>query len=430
MNDNAGGHDSPMNMGCVKTRRAACWLTWLMVGCEGGMALPEELDPDPVEADSGDSTPEPEVALPAELPPAVPWRPVGERTVDELGETDWVSLPFPAGQRYVAVRTIPLDGDPEAETRACHRVIEARLASGASLLPADDQTALDQHQRLLPGPGGGVFVLSTTEAPLADADTLELRVGLEDCALGIPASRARFPGMPRTLRVDTAWEPAPEGPPLDATVAVRLARAEDSGWGSRADDPALARAWEVAAERFADVGITLELEAEALVPATGVLGYEADMLALDGLLQQVRTHLQGDPDDARFVPVALVRCLELDDPAHGTRMRPVGQATRIPGSLADVHTPSLVVLASGDCDVSSEPTPRLDPDRYGIVLAHELGHYLGLLHDDHDGAHLAGNDEQRLMRSTLAQSVDTDQAWFSPAQGTVLRRHPDVVLGR
>ncbi len=396
----------------------------MWMGCGDAEALPQ------LTAFVEDAAPEDEAPVePRTLAPAVPWQPVGTLEVDDFGEAGWVSVPFPAGQRHVSVRTLALDADPEATSRACHRVVEARLASGAVLLPAAGEERLASHQRSEPGPGGLVMVLSTTTAPLHEADTLELRIALEDCALAIPASRARFPAMPHTLRVDAAWEAEPATPETPATVAVRMLRAEDSGWGDTSEDPALAEAWAVAADRFADAGLELVLEDEVTVPATGAVRYGADMLAFASLDAEARTRLQTEPDDARFVPVVLVRCLEADDPASGTRSRPAGQTTRIPGSFADPRTPSLVVISAGDCNLGESAAPTLDPERYGLVLAHELAHYLGLFHADFDGDHLPAADDEQLMRSTIAVGVDPEEAWLSTAQAEVLRRHPDVVLG-
>lgn len=403
-------------------------LVSVLVGCD--REVPSvEIDP-MVEPEVPDDATDPaplSVPLPEDVPSPVPWHAVGELWVDDFGEAGWISVPFPADQRYVALRTVPIGASGDAEARTCHRVVEARLASGASLLPEHDAVPLAEHQRLQPGPGAGVFVLSSTAAPLHEADTLEIRVALVDCDLGIAASRARFPGMPHALAVDAAWESEPST--TDATLAVRVIRAEDSGWGSTAEDPVFAEAWAVASERFADVGVELVLEAEIPVPAFGPVRYAADMLGFDALDQRVREHAQADPSDGRFVPVALVPCLEYDDPTGGTRMRPMGQTTRIPGSLADARTPSLVALSAGDCEGDGSGFSA-DPQRLGIVLAHELAHYLGLLHGDFDGAHLAGDEAQQLMHSGIAVHVDPHDAWFSPDQAVVLRRHPDVVFSR
>ncbi len=378
---------------------------------------------------SDDGAVEPAVELPTDLPPPVPWSTVGELEVDDQGEAGWVEVPLAAGQRYFAVRSIPVDGRPSDGSRPCHRVLEARWSSGSMLMPADGQGLQPEHQRFVPGPGGGVFVMSTNEAPLSQADTLELHLGLYDCGLEIPASRARFPGMPHRIRIETASEAESHSNAPTATVAVRLARAEDSGWGSMDQDPMLAQAWAVAVERFADIGIELSLEAETTVPMTDIVEYEADMVAFGSLQQQVHERLQHDQSDARFVPVALVRCLDYTNPTGTGRSRPLGQATRVPGSIAERTTPSLVVVASGDCDRGSDAQPSQAAERYGVVLAHEIGHYLGLFHSDTElGRHLPTTMEQALMDSAIATRIDPDQAWFSGAQAAVMRRHPDVVI--
>lgn len=401
-------------------------LTLQLAGCGGVGVSPQPAAFD--EPTAVEDEPAPDAAmLPTDSAPAVPWRSVGELTVDDFGEAGWISIPFPADRRYVAVRTIPLDAGSQADERACHRVAEGRLASGRALLPGNDEAAEAEHQRLRPGPGGAVVVLSSTVAPLDEADVLELRIELVDCALGIPASRARFPAMPHALEVDAAWDDAPAEPDGLATVGVRILRAEDSGWGPLAQDPALAEAWGVAVERFADAGVELVLQAEVATEAVGTVRYGADMLGFGELDAEVRATLQASPDDSRFVPVVLVRCLQTEDATGTTGLRPLGQTTRIPGSLADPRTPSLVVLAAGDCG-SEEAVPVLEPTGQGLVLAHELAHYLGLLHVDHDGDHLPAGDDEQLMRSSIALDVEPDDAWLSAAQAVVLRRHPDVVV--
>lgn len=403
----------------VKSPFDLLW-AWPLAAALLGCATPSEpLAP----ADDEWEQPSPPEPVPAAS--EVAWRTVGRVAVRDFGQVDAIEFPFSAGQRYIAVRGVPIDATP-APQRACHRVAEAALGSGPALLPDKAEPLGPHHQRLAPGPGAGVFVLSTTEAPLAEADTVRLRLALEDCALGIPASRARFSGMPTALRIDIASAPEPTTVPADLTLPIRIVRATDTGLDSLADDPGLSRALAEATERFADIGITLRVDADVQRTLASTIHYAPDMLGFDEPTTQIRSALQRGPDDTRFVPVAIVRCLEFDDPTSPLRARPAGQTTRVPGSFADPATPSLVTIATGDCGGT---TPPLDPQRLGVVLAHELGHYLGLHHSDHLGAHLPADGTQRLMDSAIATAaIDPADAWFSPAQATVLRRHPDLVV--
>jgi hypothetical protein len=365
--------------------------------------------------------------LPETVPAPIPWQPLGELTIDDQGQSTALTVPVLAGQRYLSLRTIPLDGTPADNALVCHDLLEARLGDGTSLIPEGDAELLDEHQRSYPGPGAGVFVLSSALAPLAGPDELELRIQFRDCALGVAASRLRFPDMATRVRVDVAQEDIPQS--TGAQLPVRMLVADDSGWGSLADDPALAQLWATAVERFADVGVTLSLEAEARIPAVGELRYQGDMLPLHALHEQALACLRRDADDERFIPVVLVPCLRFEDPIQMTLSVHLGQTSHIPGAFDEATTPSLVVLAAGACNDGAPPAPSQTPERHGLVLAHELGHYLGLHHVDQPlGQHLVGEADEQLMHSTIATAGDPATAWFSAAQAEVLRRHPDVVF--
>lgn len=404
-------------MGRLRPAIVSAGLALALLGCGAGdtrEAYPESpLDGDEVGVD------------PEDLPPPASWRAIGTMDVDDFGHAGWISIPYPADQRHIALRIAPSDGDPDAATRPCYQVKEAELASGTVLVP-NSPALSPRHQRLLPGPGAGFFVLSTTVDALDTADTLGLRVELVDCAIGVPASRSRFAGMPSQLRVEITSED--EAFDDDRVIVpVRILRAEDSGWGPLGEDPVITQAWAVAVERFAAAGFRLVLQAEETIPELDTLLYEADMLDLSEVDTAVRDTLMTDADDTRFVPVILAACLEYDDPVEGTRARPQGQVSRLPGSLADPSTPSLVMLSAGHCK-STEAEATLDPELYGVVLAHEIGHYLGVLHTDIGGDHLSSGPHEQLMNSAIAKNIAFEDAWFSEAQAWVMRRHPDVVL--
>lgn len=371
---------------------------------------------------------DPAIELPAESPSPVAWAPIGQLTIEDEGHSDWIELPFAAGQRYVAARSVNLDGDPATNELLCHDLLEARLSDGTRLIPAANAELLATHQRGYQGPGAGVFVFSSALEPLAGPDVIELRLQFRDCALRVGATRLRFPDMPTQVRVDAASEPAPS-PDAPARLAVRMLISEDSGWGPTTQDDALAQAWAVAVERFAAIGVTLELEAEGRIASVGRLDYEGEMLPMRPLHDEVLACLRRDADDERFVPVVWVPCMHLTDQIQMTASFPLGQVTRIPGALDDATSPSVVVVSAGACNDGEVPLPSQSPERHGVVLAHEIGHYLGLRHSDTiAGEHVAGDASEQLMSSGIGNAVDIDAAWFSAGQAQILRRHPDLVF--
>lgn len=364
-------------------------------------------------------------ALPSTRPPPVEWLELGELTVDDGGLSSSLSLPLSADARYLALRTTPVDGEAADNAQLCHALASLQLGDQTPLIPSEGEPFLDTDQRSYPGPSAGVFVFSSALAPLAGPDTLELQIQLRNCVTDTNASRAFFPGMPTRLRVEVASEPLP-APESPARVGVRLLIAEDSGWGLVGEDEGLTAAWEVAVERFAAVGVELELEAQGLSEAVGELRHAGDMLPMRPLHERALACLRADDDDQRFIPVVLVPCLRSEQLGNQVSTD-LGRTTRLPGSLADTSNPSLVLLSSAQCNFDGEPA--LASARYGVILAHELGHYLGLHHSDAEiGAHLEHGSEELLMRSDIGTMVEASAAWFSEAQATVLRRHPVVVF--
>lgn len=380
----------------------------VLAGCHSPQLSADEDFGDSEGADTTDTADAQPWPLPAPTAAAVQWQFVSRLNVDDFGAAGHARIEVPPAQRFVAVRVVPDHTPPAAEQRACHRI--TTVSPG----PAGPQDSFE----FVPGPAAGHVLLPEIGAGTA----VDLRVDLIDCGLGIAASRARFEAMPDALNVQVAWEA--NATDAKATLGVRVLIAANSGWGTRASDATIAQAWDVATERFADIGVTLEIQAEIVGPQLDTIEFSDDMLGMAELDAMAREHLIGDIDDTRFVPVAFVPCLEYASPTAAERMRPAGQTSRIPGSFADARTPSLVTISAGGCG-GDQGSAAPDPERLGLVIAHELGHYLGLRHADRTGA---APDEQQLMHSTIATGVDTDDAWFSADQAELIGRHPDVVF--
>ena len=365
--------------------------------------------------------------------PEVLWVEHERHLIGDDGRSDEIEVSYPANQRYIALRITPNDVPPAAAAALCYDLSPVSLASGESLVAAPDADCPECTEQLSPGSGSGVFVFSTTAIGLDAANTLRFQVTLTDCDLGIRASRARFPDMPASVRVDVAWEAHPADDTARATLGVRVAINADSlfaGVESLEEDPRFAATWRVAQERFDAVGIDLVFESSANLTQGGEVVFgPGDSDAPNALQTELLALLTRGEDDTRFVPVVMTPCLEWRQ--QGNVERPIAYTTRIPGALSAEVSPSLILISDRGCLDPDLSVETWDSDRAGLVLAHELGHYLGLYHSDEaSGAHLLVGAEEQLMGRWIAVNVDEAQAWFSAEQAAVMRRHPDVFFER
>jgi len=328
--------------------------------------------------------------------PALVWQDGGVREVEvDLGRTATITIDVPAGQRFVAIRVRPVfEGFAPAETTVCYQIDALTTATGARWIdnsrrhrdwgPACKRCV----QRTMSLPALGTFAFPNDGQPLGDPGELRFRVVLRDCATGVAADSALNPDIAPRVRIQ--WASEPENDKAAAVLHVALV-------GKIAADAEVVAA--IALKRLSD----------------------------KGFVTRVRKVAGVDDLSPREVPVRWLKCAEI------AALRPeksgpgdlLGFVPRIPGGLTDpaVDTGAHdgVFIASDGC--GDDP---LTMDKRGRLLAHELGHYLGLYHSDGPwGAHRKPAGADLMATNALGLAKEPD---FNDRQLRVIRSHPGVAL--
>ncbi len=366
--------------------------------------------------------------------PGPVWLPLGVTAIDASGHSLPLSVTVASNDRFLAIRVRPAQPDPSAPW--CFAIEDVVLPDGSvwiqplsSKLGAGSQS--NGSQRALPQHGYGVFVLPNDGVSALPDGVIHFRVVLRDCRYDIPVTRVDgganqgglYAKLAKSVVVEFAHEAAFAAnaqPRLEIRIAISALSginvdtlATNDGWTK-----AIAAAQAI----FASAGVTLTIGRVAAFEAPSILTYGPGMRTeLDAAYDSALTALTDNTAERslRFVPVMIVRCLLRDTPIGGLQTY-AGQTTRLPGGAPFGASASGVFISTLDC---TQPSLALSGSKLGFILAHELGHHLGLLHTNTP----LGEQRSESGVTDVMQSTSSAIA-FTAKQAAAMRRHFDVTV--
>ncbi|MCB9584627.1 MAG: hypothetical protein H6718_04485 [Polyangiaceae bacterium] len=305
------------------------------------------------------------------------WQPLAQVRFESDGETPWVRLP--TSTEGVALRVT-------AEPGVCFELSGAESQAGEVLAQRfAGQECSDCAARTSVAAEAGVFILP---------EAAQVRFGVVDCETLNPRGIAAG-------GLDVDMQPLAE--PASRELPLRLYLASDSELTSDTDRERMLAA--VDAELVGS-GLTSRVTGVERLTAPGApLRFHA------GDASELALLLAEAPQHEREIRVVIAGCLEYADPLFGPPVALDGYTPRVLGGAGAADG---VFLPDVDC-TSSRPL-SLTPEARGRVLAHELGHYLGLFHTDP-----ASDDADNLMHPKPALATAHG---LTPTQVEVLLRHP------
>lgn len=365
-----------------------------------------------------------------------PWSEWQPAPVEPVGRTVELLIPLDSSTTAVALRARwddsaqPLCAWPEPVTFTSDDGEET-----AAWVPElddlyDGPVCTDCAERVMWTRPAGLFVLPNVGATVPLTGEVRLQWTLRDCAIGLRADAPFGDELPEAI--EWQWRRVEAMEPEPAALSLQLVHAHAPGeradWPDGVDTGELRRQVEA---RFAAADIAVEW-APAIEVVRGERTLDVGLPDPDGGLSQLIDSSQRARGAVPVVLAPCVRLLEADAHTGSSATGVHGQVVHIPGD-PDAPAPiEAVYLSVASCFRSGEPADWLSGAdaaseqtiRAAALLAHEVGHFLGVHHADRPaGEHLVDDSASNVMRARPFEADDVAGLTFTTHQAEVMRTH-------
>ena len=280
-------------------------------------------------------------------------------------------------------------------------------------------------QRVAVGRGYGMFVLpSATDQP-DRITTLELRIALRDCLTLSPLSLDTK--RPDSLVVESESFAAPARDtklllPLSIVVATPYAFGDGAELGS-----VFAKLREI--WRAAGIELLLRGPLSLPRPVAPVVYGATDRQALSALALAAKALAREAGVEPAAPWLVLTPCLIRQDPSAGGQTQPLAVTTHLPGGFSVTDEADGIFVAVERCGGLTPAARYLESDSLAAVIAHELGHYLGLFHVQEPDGREDSLPDTHVDEPSLMQAMPSAEATgLAESQISIARRHPALAV--
>lgn len=358
---------------------------------------------------------------------------VAEPAVDSSGMAAAVTLDVDTASGPVVFRVYDPSGKP-----ACVQLVSVKdPMNGTSWVtpPAQREDygpyCVSCPQRTSVAVGPGLYVLPSGDPEPQAARSLSIEAALRDCSTFLPPLTESSTSHLRIerLRIDSANSGRPASDQTEGVIPIEIAITRGSLFYDRSEPlpeelkTALDEVNAMLRPGFLTVRAARIRRSEGEDP---LLIPRGDSSALERVQRELNVcEEKEDPARSDRVSLVLAGCIKTEDPILMQAGEPDGYVPHIPdGGLPPGRAQGIFIKGRG-CALGGAQV-QWAAQNLAKLIAHELGHYLGLYHSVEENGQadaIADTGADNLMHF---RPFSVATAAFTPGQFRVMRRHPVV----